>query len=55
MRVYHAGYLFILLCGVACVALRVMGQELWSLAASYAVCLLMTLYWIAFFALRRKY
>ncbi|MBE6976976.1 MAG: hypothetical protein E7439_07320 [Ruminococcaceae bacterium] len=50
-----AGYLFVIIGAVACIALRIAGQELLSLAASGAVCLIITLYWISYFILRRKY
>ena len=50
-----AGYLFVLVSGVATIALKVMGQDLWSLAASYALCLLLALYWGAYMVLKRKY
>jgi len=50
-----AGYLFILIMAVCVIMLKVMGQELLSMAASYAVCLMMILYWISYMVLRRKY
>ena len=50
-----AGYLFILLAAVATIVLKVMGQDLLSMAASWAVCLLLVLYWVSYLILRRKY
>ena len=50
-----AGYLFVLVSGVATIALKVMGLDQWSLAASYALCLLLLLYWISYLVLKRKY
>ena len=50
-----AGYLFILIAGVSVIVLRIVGQETWSLAASYAACLLVLLYWICYFILSKKY
>ena len=50
-----AGYLFVLISGVATIALKVLGQDMWSLACSYALCLLLVLYWGAYFVLKRKY
>jgi len=50
-----AGYLFILIAGVSVIAFRIAGQDLLSYAASMAVCLLLVLYWIAYYVLRRKY
>ena len=35
--------------------LKLLGQDVWSLAASYAVCLLMILYWGSYQVLKRKY
>ena len=50
-----AGYLFILITAVAAIVLRVVGQEVLSIAAGFAVCLLMLLYWGADLVLRKKY
>ena len=50
-----AGYLFVMVSGVATIALKVMGQDQWSLAASYALCLLLVLYWGSYLVLKRKY
>lgn len=50
-----AGYLFILISGVSCIVLKVLGQDLLSLAASYAVCLMLLLYCGAYLVLKRKY
>ena len=50
-----AGYLFIIIVGFAAIILRVLGQEQLSIAASYGVCLLVILYWVSFFILRKKY
>ena len=50
-----AGYLFVLISGVATIAFKVMGQDVWSLASSYALCLLLVLYWGAYLVLKRKY
>lgn len=50
-----AGYLFVLVSGVATIALKVLGQDQWSLAASYALCLLLVLYWGSYLVLKRKY
>jgi len=50
-----AGYLFILIAGVFIIVFRVAGQELLSHAAAMAVCLLLVLYWGAYYILQRKY
>lgn len=49
------GYLFILIAGSAIIVLRIVGQDLLSMAASYAVCLMLVLYWISYYVLKRKY
>ena len=50
-----AGYLFVLLGAISGIVLRIAGQVLLSLAASGAVCLVLLLYWICYFVLKRKY
>ena len=49
------GYLYILTAAILSIVLRVVGQELLSLAASASVALMVLLYWIAFVLLRKKY
>ena len=49
------GYLFVLIASVCTIAFKVAGQELLSMASGYAVCLMLVLYWGAYFILRRKY
>ena len=50
-----AGYLFILIAAVLSIVLRVLGQELLSMAASGAVCLVVVLYWGSYMILKKKY
>lgn len=50
-----AGYLFILISAVSVIILKVMGQELLSMACSFAVCLMLVLYWVSYCILQRKY
>lgn len=50
-----AGYLFVMIMAVSCIILRIAGQEMLSLAASGAVCLVLVLFWISYLVLRRKY
>jgi hypothetical protein len=50
-----AGYLFILISAVSVIILKVMGQELLSMACSFAVCLMLVLYWVSYYILQRKY
>ncbi len=50
-----AGYLFVLISAVACIVLRICGQNDLSLMASGAMCLILVLYWVSYFIVRRKY
>lgn len=50
-----AGYLFILISAVAIIVFRVMRQDLLSTFSSVALCLMLVLYWVSFFILRKKY
>ena len=50
-----AGYLFVIIGGVSVIAFKILGMDTASMAASYAVCLLLVLYWGAYFVLKKKY
>ena len=50
-----AGYLFIMVTAVATIIFRILGQELLSQVASYSVCLMLVLYWLSYFVLKKKY
>lgn len=50
-----AGYLFVMIMAVASIVLRILGQDLLSIATSGAVCLMLVLFWGSYFFLRRKY
>ena len=50
-----SGYLFILIAAVSCIVLKIAGQEVLSMAASGAVCLMLVLYWVSYYLLKRKY
>lgn len=50
-----AGYLFVMIMAVASIVLKVLEQDLLSTAAGGAVCLMILLFWGAFFFLNRKY
>ena len=50
-----AGYLFIILCALGTIVCKLLGQELLCMAFSGAVCLMIVLYWISFFILKKKY
>lgn len=50
-----AGYLFILITASSVLILKIMGQDLLSQAASWAVCLMLILYWGTYQILKKKY
>ena len=50
-----AGYMFTILAACATIGLKIMGQDLLSLAAGYSVCLLILLYWGSYLVLQKKY
>ena len=49
------GYIYILSAGAATIILRIMGLDMWSLAASYSVCFMLIVFWISYLILRKKY
>ena len=50
-----AGYLFVMIMAVASIVLRIVEQDLLSIAAGGAVCLMVLLFWGAYLFLKRKY
>ena len=50
-----AGYLFVIISAVASIALRVLGYDDYSMIASLCVCLILVLYWVSYWILRKKY
>ena len=50
-----AGYLFIMVTAVATIIFRILGQDLLSQVAGYSVCLMLVLYWVSYFVLKKKY
>ena len=50
-----AGYLFVLIAAVSTIVLKLVGQELLSMAASIAICVLLVLYWGCYLVLQKKY
>jgi len=49
------GYVFILIAAAATIIFKVVGQDVLSMAASGAVCLMLILYWGIYMILRKKY
>lgn len=50
-----AGYLFIIISAVAVIVLKVLGQDLLSIATSCALCLMLILYWVSYLIFNKKY
>ena len=50
-----AGYWFVLVAAISTIALKLLGQDLLSVAAGFAVCILTLLYWISYLVLKKKY
>ena len=50
-----AGYLFIMVTAVATIIFRILGKDLLSQVASYSVCLMLVLYWVSYFVLKKRY
>ena len=49
------GYLFVLIAAVGSIVFKIIGMDMYSMMAGFAVCLLITLYWISYVVLMRKY
>ena len=50
-----AGYLFVMIMAVASIVLKIFSQDLLSIVASGAVCLMLVLFWGSYLFLKRKY
>ena len=50
-----AGYLFIMVSAITTIIFRILSQDLLSQVASYSVCLMLVLYWVSYFVLKKKY
>jgi membrane protease YdiL (CAAX protease family) len=50
-----SGYLLILFTAISSIILKIMDQELLSMAAGFVVCLTLILFWTCYFVLRKKY
>ena len=49
------GYLFVIIAAIASIALRALGYGDYSMLASLCVCIIIVVYWISYWILRRKY
>jgi small GTP-binding protein len=50
-----AGYLYVLIAAIASIVFKLIDQEILMFAASGSVCVILILYWISYFILRKKY
>ena len=50
-----SGYLFIMVTAVLVIIFKIIGQDMLSLAASFAVCFMLVLYWGSYMILKKKY
>ena len=50
-----AGYLFVIICAVASIVLRILGLDTYAIIAGGAVCMIVTLYWGSYLILSKKY
>ena len=50
-----AGYLFVLIAAISSIVLKLLGQDLLSIAAGFAVCILVLFYWVCYLVLKKKY
>ena len=50
-----AGYLFIIICAIGTIIFKLLGQDLLCRFLSGAVCLMLVLFWVSFFILKKKY
>ena len=50
-----AGYLFVMVCAVASIVLKIIGQDQYSVIAGGGVCLMVLLYWVSYLIVRKKY
>ena len=50
-----AGYLFIIVGGISTIIFKILNMEPEMMMCSCAVCLMLVLYWVSFFILRKKY
>lgn len=49
------GYFFVLIAAFASIIFKIIGMDTYSVAAGFAVCLQIVLYWISYLILKRKY
>ena len=50
-----AGYMFVMIAALGVIGFQIAGLEIWSIACSFCVCLVIVLYWISYMILNKKY
>ena len=50
-----AGYLLVMIAAVASIALRALGYNDYSMIATLCVCIILVLYWVSYWILKKKY
>ena len=50
-----AGYIFTIISSICSIILKIMGQDLLSIACGFSTLLLIVIFWISYFYLKRKY
>ena len=50
-----AGYLFVLIAAICAIVFKLLGQDLLSITAGFAVSILVLLYWVCYLVLKKKY
>ena len=50
-----AGYMFVMIMAISSIVLKIVGQDVLSIAVSGCVCFMLVLFWISYFILNRKY
>ena len=48
-------YIFVLMAAVAAIAFQLVGEELLSMVAGFAICILFVMYWLCYMVLKKKY
>ena len=50
-----AGYLYIMIAAIGSIVFKLLDQETLMMVASGSVCIILVLYWISYFIIRKKY
>ena len=50
-----AAYIFVLIAAISTIVCKLLGQDLLSMVAGFAICILFVLYWLCYMVLKKKY